>query len=119
MLSEELRYKLLKLIEASPRMSQRGVAREMGVSLGKVNYCLKALVERGWVKAGNFKNSGNKSAYMYYLTPRGFDEKTRVTARFLKAKVREYEELKIEIQELESEAARQSAGNQLRSEGDR
>lgn len=117
MLSEELRYKLLKLIESSPSMSQRAVSREMGLSLGKVNYCLKALVSRGWVKVGNFKNSANKSAYMYYLTPRGFDEKTRVTARFLKAKMREYEELKIEIQELQSETARQSRPESMRGEG--
>src|SRR3954464_6289765 len=83
MLTEEVRYKLLKLLEPNPQLSQREVAKELGISLWKVNYCLQALVDKGWIKATNFKNSRNKTAYMYLLTPRGFDEKARVTARFL------------------------------------
>jgi EPS-associated MarR family transcriptional regulator len=110
MLTEEVRYKLLKLLEPNPRLSQRDVARELGISLGKVNYCLKALVDRGWIKAANFKNSRNKSVYMYLLTPRGFEEKTRVTARFLQMKMREYEALKLEIEQIRSEARRQAGG---------
>jgi len=106
MLSEEVRYKLFKLLEPNPHLSQREVARELGISLGKVNYCLKALVSRGWVKAANFKNSRNKAAYMYLLTPRGIEEKARVTARFLQMKVREYESLKDEIEQIRSEAER-------------
>ena len=106
MLSEEVRYKLLKLLEPNPQLSQREVARELGISLGKVNYCLKALVEKGWIKAANFKNTRNKAAYMYLLTPRGFEEKARVTARFLQSKVREYEALKSEIEQLRNEAER-------------
>ena len=66
MLSDEFRFKLLKLIEANPKMSQREVARELGISLGKINYCLRTLVEKGWIKATNFKNSNNKVAYMYF-----------------------------------------------------
>src|SRR5262245_27602031 len=97
MLNEEVRYKLLTLLEPNPRLSQREVARELGISLGKVNYCLKALVDKGWIKAANFKNSKNKTAYMYLLTPRGIEEKARVTARFLQIKMREYEALRDEI----------------------
>jgi EPS-associated MarR family transcriptional regulator len=108
MLSEEVRYKLLKLLEPNPQLSQREVAKELGISLGKVNYCLKALVDKGWIKAANFKNSANKTAYMYLLTPRGFEEKSRVTARFLQIKVREYEALRAEIEQLRDEAERQS-----------
>jgi len=106
MLSEEVRYKLLKLLEPNPQLSQREVAKELGMSLGKVNYCLKALVERGWIKAANFKNSRNKTAYMYLLTPRGIEEKARVTGRFLQIKVREYEALRDEIEQIRVEAER-------------
>src|SRR6516225_1430402 len=108
MLSEEVRYKLLKLLEPNPHLSQREVAKELGISLGKVNYCLRALSDKGWIKAANFKNSRNKSAYMYLLTPRGIEEKTRVTARFLQRKVREYEALRTEIEQLRNEAARKA-----------
>lgn len=106
MLTEEVRYRLLKLLEPNPHLSQREVAKELGISLGKVNYCLRALVERGWIKASNFKNSRNKAAYMYLLTPRGIEEKARVTARFLQRKVLEYEALKTEIEQLRHEAER-------------
>jgi EPS-associated MarR family transcriptional regulator len=108
MLTEEVRYRLLKLLEPNPQLSQREVARELGISLGKVNYCLKALVEKGWIKAGNFKNSKNKTAYMYLLTPRGIEEKTRVTARFLQSKMREYKALRDEIEQIRVEAERQA-----------
>ena len=108
MLTEEVRYRLLKLLEPNPQLSQREVARELGISLGKVNYCLRALVDRGWIKAANFKNSKNKTAYMYLLTPRGFEEKARVTARFLQSRVREYEALRTEIEQIRGEAERQA-----------
>lgn len=106
MLTEEVRYKLLKLLEPNPFLSQRDVARELGISLGKVNYCLKALVDKGWIKATNFKNSERKSAYMYLLTPRGLQEKARVTTRFLQSKLREYDDLRAEIEQIRSEAER-------------
>ncbi len=107
MLTDELRYKLLRLLEANPQMSQRDVARELGISLGKVNYCLKMLVEKGWIKATNFKNSKNKVAYMYLMTPRGIEEKAGVTLRFLQGKVREYEELRADIKKIRQEISRQ------------
>jgi EPS-associated MarR family transcriptional regulator len=106
LLSEEVRYKLMKILEPNPHLSQRELARELGISLGKVNYCLRALVDRGWVKATNFRNSESKSAYMYLLTPRGLREKARVTARFLHAKVQEYEALRDEIEQFRAEAGR-------------
>ena len=102
-LTEEVRYKLLKLLESNAGVSQRDVSRELGVSLGKVNYCLRALVDRGFVKAANFKNSRNKAAYMYLLTPRGIEERARVTARFLQVKMREYEALRTEIEVMRAE----------------
>jgi len=103
-LTEETHYKLMRLIQANPELSQREVARELGVSLGKVNYCLRALVRRGWIKAANFKNSRNKAAYMYLLTPRGIEQKASLTVRFLKIKMNEYERLKVEIEQIRREA---------------
>ena len=103
MLSDEYRYKILRLLEEDPQMSQRALARALGISLGKVNYCLQALIDRGLVKANNFKNSKNKQAYMYLLTPRGISEKARVTVRFLKYKMSEYESLQREIELLRQE----------------
>jgi EPS-associated MarR family transcriptional regulator len=108
MISEELRYKLLKVLGPNPQLSQRDLARELGISLGRVNYCMRALMDKGWLKAANFKNSRNKMAYMYLLTPRGLEEKTRLTTRFLQIKLREFEELRDEIEQIRSEAAQQS-----------
>ena len=105
MLSDEYRYKILKHLEADPEISQRELAKALGISLGRANYCLKALIEKGLVKAKNFKNSSNRSAYAYYLTPTGFEEKARVTVQFLKRKVAEYEALKGEIESLRREAS--------------
>ena len=85
-------------------MNQREIAKSLGLSLGKVNFCLKALVEKGWVKAGNFSKSPNKKAYAYLLTLRGIEEKTEVTMNFLARKQKEYEDLKAEIEELQNEA---------------
>jgi EPS-associated MarR family transcriptional regulator len=104
MLSDEMRLKLMRLFEANPRASQRDVAREFGISLGKVNYCLQALMHKGWIKASRFKNSRNKAAYRYLLTPRGIDEKAALTVRFLQIKIREYETLRAEIEQLRREA---------------
>jgi EPS-associated MarR family transcriptional regulator len=104
MLTDEVRYKIFKLVDANPEISQRELARELGISLGKVNYCVKALTEKGQLKVGNFRNSKNKLAYIYKLTPQGFEEKTKVTLRFLKQKMTEYEQLKSEIEFLRVEA---------------
>ena len=102
-LSDENRYQLLKLLEENPEMSQRQIAAALGVSLGKVNFCLRALIEIGSVKVANFSRSPNKKAYVYLLTPKGIEEKAKVTLRFLSKKQNEYEELKREINELKNE----------------
>jgi EPS-associated MarR family transcriptional regulator len=104
-LNDETRYRILKLLEADPQASQRRIADELGISLGRVNYCLQALIKKGLVKANNFRNSANKRAYLYLLTPRGIEERARVTARFLRVKLDEYEILKRELEELQREAA--------------
>lgn len=97
MLTDEYRYKILKLVEAKPEISQRELAKNLGISLGKANFCLKALIEKGLLKATNFRNSQNKLAYMYLLTPNGIEEKSSITLRFLKTKMQEYELLQAEI----------------------
>jgi EPS-associated MarR family transcriptional regulator len=100
---EETRYKILRLLEASPAISQREVARALGMSVGKVNYSLRALVGRGWVKATNFKNSNNKAAYMYLLTPNGIEQKAKLAMQFLRVKMDEYDRLGMEIEQVRSE----------------
>lgn len=104
-MKDEITHKLFALIEQHPNLSQRELAREMGVSLGKTNYCIKGLIEKGWLKARNFKNSKNKIAYAYVLTPMGLSEKGKITARYLKRKIYEYEILKIEIEKLRQEVS--------------
>lgn len=105
-LTEENRYQLLKLLERNPSLNQRELAKAMGISLGKTNYCLNALIEKGLIKVSNFKRSKTKMNYAYYLTPKGLDEKARVTLQFLKRKQREYELLVKELDELHQEAAK-------------
>ena len=104
--NDEIRYNLLKYIEEHPTATQRQVARALGVSIGKANYCLKALVEKGWVKVRNFRNSNNKSAYLYVLTSRGIEEKIDVTCAFLRRKRDEYDRLAGEIALLADEVRR-------------
>lgn len=104
-LDDELRYQLLKKLEQNPAMTQRELAEELGMSLGKANYCLKALIEKGWIKAGNFRRNKNKLRYAYLLTPKGLEEKARVTVAFLKRKQKEYEQLVGELETLREEAA--------------
>jgi EPS-associated MarR family transcriptional regulator len=100
----ETHLKILKHIESNPHISQRQLAQELGVSVGKINYCVKALTTLGWVKAGNFKRSSNKMSYLYLLTPAGIDEKTRLTASFLKRKIAEHEKITQEIEQLKRDA---------------
>ncbi len=104
MFDDTTSYGLLKTLEKNPSLSQRDMAKRLGISLGKVNYCLNALIEKGCLKVNNFRKSDNKLAYTYYLTPRGVEEKARITMRFLKWKIQEYERLRIEIDELTREA---------------
>lgn len=102
-LYEESHLKVLRILEATPNINQRDLAETVGVSLGKLNYCLKALLERGHVKMQNFRNNQNKLSYYYLLTPSGIAAKADITSRFLKRKVEEYEALKAEIETLKSE----------------
>ncbi|MFZ4539814.1 MarR family EPS-associated transcriptional regulator [Propionivibrio sp.] len=103
MLSEDLRYKLLKLLAEEPQISQRDLAGRLAISVGKTNYCLSALVDIGLVKINNFRKADNKIAYAYLLTPRGIEEKSKVTVSFLQRKIREYGELQEEIEMLRQE----------------
>ncbi len=105
----ETHYHLLRYLEAHPQVSQRELAEHLGVSLGKTNYCLRALVDKGLVKARNFRNSQNKRAYLYHLTPQGIEAKARIATRFLKRKMDEYERLKGEIEELQREVDARNA----------
>ena len=97
---EEVRYRLMTLIAQRPQLTQREAASELGVSIGKVNYCLKALMERGHVKLNNFRRSPNKLHYRYLLTPVGIEAKVQTAVGFLQRKMAEYEKLRIEIQRL-------------------
>jgi len=102
-MKDEITYKLLKSIEENPSQSQRELSKSMGVSLGKLNYCLKALIDKGWVKVNNFRRNPNKADYLYLLTPEGVEEKGRVTVSFLQRKMAEYEQVKAEIAQLQKE----------------
>ena len=102
-IQEEARFKILRLLHESPELTQRELGERVGVSLGAVNYCLRALIERGLVKASNFSRNPNKLGYAYVLTPAGIAEKTLLTGRFLKRKVEEYEALRLEIEVLSRE----------------
>jgi len=108
-LSDAHRLELLKLLQEKPQLSQRELARAMGVSLGKANYCLNALIERGLVKLENFRKNPSKRYYAYLLTPAGVEEKTRITLDFLRRKVAEYETLENEIEQLRNDLKSVSA----------
>lgn len=104
-IQEEARFKILRLLHDNPKLSQRDLGQLVGISLGAVNYCLRALIDRGLVKAGGFSRNPNKLAYAYVLTPAGIAEKTLLTGRFLKRKIEEYAALKAEIEALSLEAS--------------
>jgi len=103
MLSDDIRHKIFKALEENPEVSQRELASLLGVSLGKTNFCLQALMEKGWIKVQNFKNNKNKLAYTYLLTPSGIEEKAKLTVQYLRIKIQEYEVLRREIHELTKE----------------
>ncbi len=96
----DVHFRVLHLLEEEPKLTQRELAERLGISLGGVNYCLKALIEIGHIKAGNFSKNPNKSVYLYLLTPQGITEKAKLTAGFLKRKIAEYHALKKEIKYL-------------------
>ena len=102
--SQDIRLDLLRKLESNPQNTQRELSREMGVSLGKVNYCMKKMTEKGWVKLTNFSHNPNKMGYAYLLTPSGIEEKSRLTFSFLKRKLIEYEVLKKDINVLKLES---------------
>jgi EPS-associated MarR family transcriptional regulator len=105
MASSETHLRVLRLLQANPHMTQRELADELGVSLGKVNYCLKALLVKGLIKMQNFSNSSNKLGYAYLLTPSGVTAKARLTAEYLRIKSAEFEALKREIEQLRVEVS--------------
>ena len=102
-IQEEARFKILRLLEESPELTQRELGERVGISLGAVNYSLRALIERGLVKASNFSRNPNKLGYAYVLTPTGIAEKTLLTRRFLLRKIIEFEVLRAEIEDLNRE----------------
>lgn len=106
----EARFRILRLLDADPSMSQRQLSRALGISLGRVNYCLRALVEKGEIKMRNFREADRKLHYAYVLTPAGLEAKAHLTVRFLQRKIEEYELLTAEIEQLRREAQEQEQG---------
>ena len=100
---------VLRIIGSKPEVSQRELARSLGMSVGKANYCLRALIAKGFIKAENYRNSTNKLAYLYLLTPKGVTAKAELTRKFLAWKIQEYEALQLEIERLRREAAGSAA----------
>jgi EPS-associated MarR family transcriptional regulator len=100
---QEIRYRLLNILSNNSNLTQREMAQEMGISLGKLNYCISELAKKGFLKINRFKDSSNKLKYVYFLTPRGLEEKSRVTLGFLRRKISEYEEIKRQIRHLARE----------------
>ena len=101
---DEIHLDLLRRIEKNPQYTQRALSKDMGISLGKVNYCVKKIIEKGWVKASNFSKNPNKLNYTYLLTPSGIESKAKLTISFLHKKIEEYEELKSEISQLKEDS---------------
>ena len=112
-LQEDTYFRVMRILQENPDLTQRELAEQLGISVGGLNYCLKALMEKGLVKMNNFANSKNKFGYVYVLTPSGIAEKAALTRRFLQRKMSEYEALKLEIEALKSEV--KSTTNQPKS----
>jgi EPS-associated MarR family transcriptional regulator len=104
-LQEDTYFRVMRLLQDNPDLTQRELAEKLGISVGGLNYCLKALMEKGLVKMANFSNSKNKFKYVYLLTPQGIAEKAALTSHFLKRKMEEYNALKLEIEALSAEAS--------------
>jgi EPS-associated MarR family transcriptional regulator len=109
--NKDIKLDLLRKIESNSKYTQRELSREIGVSLGKINYCMKELSKKGWIKLIKFNQNPNKIGYAYLLTPRGIEQKTRLSFKFLKLKIAEYEMLKSEISELERDTINLKLGD--------
>ena len=103
-LQEDTNFRVLRMLQENPDMTQREIAEKLGVSTSGLNYCLNALIDKGYLKVQNFSQSKNKFGYIYVLTPQGIAEKALLTSRFLRRKMDEYESLKAEIESLQAEA---------------
>jgi EPS-associated MarR family transcriptional regulator len=99
-MDEEIRYKILSILKDDPNLTQREMMQQTGVSLGKVNYCVSALVEKGQIRVERFKNNSNKAAYLYHITPSGLKAFSNLSLRFLKIKLKEYDRIKVQIESL-------------------
>ena len=108
---QEIRYHLLKILAKEPQLGQREMAKRMGISLGKVNFCVSELAAKGWIKITRLKSARKKIPYIYMLTPKGLEEKGKLTVRFLKRKVSEYEEIKMQISEIYQEVKHEAVDN--------
>jgi len=108
---QEIRYRLLKILAEEPQLGQREMAKKMGISLGKVNFCVSELAAKGWIKITRLKSARKKIPYIYMLTPKGLEEKGQLTVRFLRRKLAEYEEIKKQILELHNEVQQESLDN--------
>jgi EPS-associated MarR family transcriptional regulator len=113
-LEKEEVLQVLREIKSDPEMTQRDLSVKLGISLGKVNFIMKALIHRGFIKVDNFKKSNNKAAYLYFLTPKGMEEKAKITYRFLRRKIKEYDELEQEIRRLEQEVGEAAVQRDVR-----
>jgi EPS-associated MarR family transcriptional regulator len=109
-LQEDTYFRLMRILLVSPDLTQREIAQLLGVSTSGLNYCLNALIDKGWVKVHNFSESKNKFGYVYLLTPRGIAEKAALTGRFLQRKLLEYEAMRAEIESLRGEGGEAYAG---------
>ena len=116
-LQEDTNFRVMRILQENPDLTQRELADKLGVSVGGVNYCLNALMEKGWVKMQNFRHSKNKFGYIYILTPGGLAEKAALANRFLKRKIDEYEALRIEIEAIKCEVGGVDGGKSSGDQG--
>jgi EPS-associated MarR family transcriptional regulator len=114
-IQEDTYFRVMRILQENPDLTQRELAEKLGVSVGGLNYCLNALMDKGWVKMQNFQNSKNKFKYVYLLTPQGIAEKAVLTSRFLERKMREYETLKAEIESLHQDDQQASKKDTLKA----
>ncbi len=114
-IQEDTYFRVMRILQENPDLTQRELAEKLGVSVGGLNYCLKALMDKGWVKMQNFQNSKNKFKYVYLLTPQGIAERVALTSRFLDRKMQEYEALKAEIESLHQDVQQAAKPDSLKA----